>query len=330
MGDQVVVVKGLRKVYRRAVGGVGLAGSLRGLLRRRVEEVVALKGVSFEVREGEILGYIGPNGAGKTTTLKVLAGTLFPTAGEVRVLGHVPWRRERDFLRKISFIMSGRGLLEEITWDLPVQDGFLLVRDLYGLPEGEFRHSLEELVGLFGLRELLEVPLRQLSHGQRARVELAAALLWRPRLLLLDEPTLGLDILSQAALREFVRDYVERTGAACIVTSHYMRDIEDLAHRVLLLDRGEIVAQGPPGELARRLSGIRRLRVVFEREVPEGELRRLGEVVEFDGNEAVILVPAARAVEAAKGLLDGFPVHDLTIEEPDLEEALHAYFREGG
>ncbi len=225
--------------------------------------------------------------------------------------------------------MSGRGLLEEITWDLPVSDGFLLVRDLYGLPEREFRRSLEELVGLFGLRELLEVPLRQLSHGQRARVELAAALLWRPRLLLLDEPTLGLDILSQAALREFVRDYVERTGAACIVTSHYMRDIEDLAHRVLLLDRGEIVAQGPPGELARRLSGIRRLRVVFEREVPEGELRRLGEVVEFAGNEAVILVPASWAVEAAKGLLDGFPVHDLTIEEPDLEEALRAYLQEG-
>jgi len=146
----------------------------------------------------------------------------------------------------------------------------------------------------------------------------------------LDEPTLGLDILSQAALREFVRDYVERTGAACIVTSHYMRDIEDLCDRVILIHRGELLLQGAPEELARRLSGIRRLRVVFERGVSEGELRRLGEVVEFDGNGAVILVPTARAVEAAKGLLEWFPVHDLTIEEPDLEEALHAYFREGG
>ncbi len=320
--ETVVSVKGLRVVYRRTVS--------RGLLRREREEVVALRGVSFEVREGEILGYIGPNGAGKTTTLKVLAGTLFPAAGEVHVLGHIPWRRERAFLRKISFVMSGRGLLEEITWDLPVRDGFLLVRDLYRLPEREFRRNLDELVELFGLRELLGVPLRQLSHGQRARVELAAALLWRPRLLLLDEPTLGLDILSQAALRRYVREYVARTGAACIITSHYMRDIEDLAHRVLLLDRGEIVAQGPPGELARRLSGTRRIRVAFAREVPQDELRRFGELSEHDGSGAVILVPAARAVEAAKELLDRFPVHDLTIEEPDLEEALRAYFREGG
>jgi ABC-2 type transport system ATP-binding protein len=146
----------------------------------------------------------------------------------------------------------------------------------------------------------------------------------------LDEPTLGLDILSQAALREYVREYVRRTGAACIVTSHYMRDIEDLAQRALLLDRGEIVAEGSPGELARRFSGARVLRVVFEQEVPEGELRRLGELEEFNGNEAVILVPAAKTKEAAQTLLECFSVHDLTIEEPDLEEALRTYFREAG
>jgi ABC-2 type transport system ATP-binding protein len=326
MEQVAVCVEDLGVTYRRTVSGAGLGG----LLRRRRQLVPALKGISFRVEQGEILGYIGPNGAGKTTTLKVLAGALRPQRGKVRVLGYVPWRRERGFLRGISFVMSGRGLLEEITWDLPVLDGFALVKDLYGLSGREFRRNLDELIDLFGLRDILGVPLRQLSHGQRARVELAAALLWRPRLLLLDEPTLGLDILSQAALREYVREYVRRTGAACIVTSHYMRDIEDLAQRALLLDRGEIVAEGSPGELARRFSGARVLRVVFEREVPGDELRRLGELEEFNGNEAVILVPAAKTKEAAQTLLECFPVHDLTIEEPDLEEALRSYFREAG
>lgn len=326
MGEIVVYVKDLRKVYRRALGTAGLSGAAKGLFKRQVEEVAALKGVSFEVREGEILGYIGPNGAGKTTTLKILAGTLFPTSGKVRVLGEIPWRRSRAFLSKISFVMSGRGLLEEITWDLPVLDGFLLVKDLYGLSDREFRSALEELVDLFELSDLLKAPLRQLSHGQRARVELAAALLWRPRLLLLDEPTLGLDLLSQGALRGFVREYVRRTRASCIVTSHYTRDIEDLADRVLLLNEGEIVVQGSPDELVRKLSGMRRLRIVFEREVAAGELRALGEVASADGREVVLQVPAEQARESVQTLLERLPVHDLTLEEPDLEEALRAYF----
>jgi len=330
MGEIVVYVKDLRKVYRRALGAAGLSGAAKGLFKRQVEEVTALKGISFEVQEGEILGYIGPNGAGKTTTLKILAGVLFPTAGEVRVLGYVPWRRQRAFLKGISFVMSGRGLLEEITWDLPVLDGFLLIKDLYGLSDREFQSALGELVDLFELSELLKAPLRQLSHGQRARVELAAALLWRPRLLLLDEPTLGLDLMSQAALRGFVREYVKRTGAACIVTSHYTRDIEDLADRVLLLDHGEFVAEGSPQELVRKLSGMRRLRVAFEREVAAEELEALGEVVELDGAQAVFRVSAGQAKELVQALFARFPIHDFTLEEPDLEEALRIYFEEAG
>ncbi len=315
-------VNSLQVVYRRAVSGAGIGG----LLRRRAEEVHALQGVSFRVREGEILGYIGPNGAGKTTTLKVLAGTLQPDGGEVRVLGFVPWRREREFLRQISFVMSGRGFLEDFTWDLPVMDGFLLVRDLYRLGAREFRRSLDELVALFELDRLLKVPLRQLSHGQRARVELCAALLWRPKVLLLDEPTLGLDLMSQVALRRFIREYVKRTNAACIVTSHYTRDIEDLADRVLLLDRGVIIAQGSPEELVAKLSGMRRLRVLFDGEAPYEGLSSLGEPVEIEGPQAVLNVPAERAKDVVRVLLEEFPVADLTLEEPDLEEALRAYF----
>jgi len=322
----MVLVEDLHVVYRRTVSGAGLSG----LFRRRKEQVHALRGVSFQVGAGEILGYIGPNGAGKTTTLKVLAGTLRPQRGKVQVLGFVPWRRERAFRQAISFVMSGRGLLEELTWDLPVADGFLLVRDLYGLSEGEFRRTRDELVELLGLEELLRVPLRQLSHGQRAKVELAAALLWRPRVLLLDEPTLGLDLLSQAALRRFIRDYVRRTEAACIVTSHYMRDIEDLCHRTILIHRGEAVAQGPPEELARRLSGRRKLRLVFDGEPPQEGLSALGEVLEEDGPEVVLSVPAERARDVVEFILREFSVLDLTLEEPDLEEAIRDYLvREG-
>ncbi len=329
MSTPVAEVCSLWKIYQRSRKAAGLRGSLRAFLKREVERVEALKGISFTVHEGEILGYVGPNGAGKTTTLKILAGVLYPTQGEVRVLGFVPWCRERSFLKQISFVMSGRGFLEEITWDLGVLDGFRFVKELYGLRERDFRRTLDELVDLLQLKELLDAPLRQLSHGQRARVELAAALLWRPRLLLLDEPTLGLDVVSQKALRDFIKAYVRKHGASCVITSHYMRDIEELADRLLLIDRGELLTEGPPQAIVERLSGYRRIRVTFEREPFTQELKALAPgiaIVEDEGLKICLEVPKVQAKWVAQELLARWPVIDLTIEEPSLEEVLQRYF----
>lgn len=321
-----IEVENLRKSYIRPRTGPGLRQILSSFFRRRVELVEALKGISFKVGEGEILGYVGPNGAGKTTTLKILAGVIHPTEGQATVLGFVPWRRQRAFLKQISFVMSGRGFLEEITWDLSVLDGFHFVKEVYGLGAAEYRQVEEELVELLQLQELLNVPLRQLSHGQRARVELAATLLWRPKVLFLDEPTLGLDIVTQKALREFVRTYVQNHAATCIVTSHYMRDIEELADRLILIDQGNIIAEGAPAQIVEKLSSYRLIQVEFEHEVRDEQLSSLGRVVKKNGLQAMLEVPRSQARLIAQYLLEHWPVRDLTIEEPSLEEVLRQYF----
>lgn len=324
--QKVVEVKGLWKIYERPRKAAGLRGALQAFVRRQIDKVEALKGISFEVYEGEILGYIGPNGAGKTTTLKILAGVVHPTSGEVRVLGFVPWYRERAFLKQISFVMGSRGFLEEIGWDLSVLDSLNFIKELYGLSDLEYRQALKELTELLQLQALLNVPLRQLSHGQRARAELAAALLWRPKLLLLDEPTLGLDIITQKALRDFIKRYIHQHRAACIVTSHYMRDIEDLADRIILISQGELITAGSLTDIVERLSDRGLIRVEFEREPALDELAILGHVVENSGLQVTLEIPHARVKQVAQTLLERWLVRDLTIEEPSLEEILQRHF----
>jgi ABC-2 type transport system ATP-binding protein len=324
--QRVVDVDNLWKLYERPRKSEGVGGALRGFIHRQTEKVEALKGISFTLDEGETLGYIGPNGAGKTTTLKLLAGALYPSRGRLSVLGFTPIKRERAFLRQISFVMSGRGFLEEVAWDLSVLDGYHFLKEVYGLPKAQYQHDLEEITALLQIQSLLNVPLRQLSHGQRARAELASALLWRPRLLLLDEPTLGLDLLSQQALRDFVKGYVRRTGAACVVTSHYTRDIEALADRICLVNHGQLVLQGSLGDVMAQLADTRLIRVTFEQVVPEASLFSLGEVVAQDAAQVTLRVPHRQAKPVAQALFARFSVSDLTIEEPDLEEALRGYF----
>ncbi len=330
VASKVLQVHDLVKVYRRRVKEPGIRGTLRALVHPQVEEVHALKGISFSVAEGEIVGYVGPNGAGKTTTLKILAGVLYPTSGEVRVLGHIPWRREKAFLKKITFVQSGRGFLEEVAWDLSVLDGLQFVKDLYGIPKREFQATVEELAELLELGEFLRVPLRQLSHGQRMRVELLAALLWRPKVLLLDEPTLGLDIFSQKNIRDFLRTYVARTGSSCLVTSHYMRDIEELADRLIILNQGEIVYAGSVREAVSRFARIKWIRLRLEHPLPLEAFCSYGQVRESasenSGPEVALEVPSDKAKAIAQEILSKFPVKDILIEEPDLEEALRAYF----
>jgi ABC-2 type transport system ATP-binding protein len=320
--SRVVEVDHLTKRYERPRKIAGVTGALRAFVHRQTERVEALRGISFTLDEGETLGYIGPNGAGKTTTLKILAGALYPSQGQVNVLGYEPIRRERAFLRQISFVMSGRGFLEEVAWDLSVLDGYNFIRDIYGLSAAQYRRNLDEVTALLQLQPLLTVPLRQLSHGQRARAELAGALLWQPRLLLLDEPTLGLDIISQQALRDFVR----RANAACVVTSHYTRDIEALADRVCLVNHGRLVLQGSLADVVAQLADTRLIRVTFGQPVSPEALTPLGEVLAQDAAQVTLRVPHREAKPVAQALLARFVVSDLTIEEPDLEDALRGYF----
>ena len=324
-----VEVRDLWKVYVRPKKTPGVRGALRHFLHPEIERIEALKGVTFTVEQGEILGYIGPNGAGKTTTLKILAGVIHPTRGKVTVLGFQPNRRARAFLKQITFVMSGRGFLEEIAWDLSVADGLRFVRSLYKIPIRQAQKMEDELVNLLELQDLLCVRLRQLSHGQRARVELAAALLWQPKVLFLDEPTLGLDVVAQDAIRRFVRYYVQTYGAACILTSHYMRDIEELADRAILIDQGTIIAEGSPRALARQLATHRIIRVALNGSTDLSKLCRLPGVMdaaEEDHGVVRLKVHPDQAKSILQALVLQWDVRDLSLEEPDLEQGLREYF----
>ncbi|MCS6849841.1 MAG: ATP-binding cassette domain-containing protein, partial [Gemmataceae bacterium] len=238
----IIEAHNLTKTYRVFQKREGLLGALRGLVRREYREVHAVAGVSFTIEPGEMVGFLGPNGAGKTTTLKMLSGLIYPTSGEARVLGYVPWERADAFRRQFSLVM---GQKNQLWWDLPAADSFQLHREIYSLPAVEFQRTLGELTELFGVKHLVRQPVRELSLGERMKMELIAALLHQPRLLLLDEPTIGLDVVAQAAIQRCLREYNSRRGVTMLLTSHYMRDVEALCDRVLVITHGRVVYDGP-------------------------------------------------------------------------------------
>ncbi len=245
-----IVAEGLTKVYRVKVRESGLAGAVRALVRPRYRDVAAVTDVSFTIARGEIVAFLGPNGAGKTTTLKMLAGLLFPSAGRARVAGYEPWSAGAAFKRRIALILGNK---QQLLWDLPAEESFQLNRAIYAVPPAAFRERLDELVTLLGLGELVDKPVRQLSLGERMKCELAAALLHRPEILFLDEPTLGLDVEAQEAIRAFLRTYRERHGATILLTSHYMADVLALAPRVLIINRGRLLYDGELRALVARI-----------------------------------------------------------------------------
>ena len=302
----------------------GLGPALRSLFRRDYERVMAVDGIDFAVAEGERVGFLGPNGAGKTTTLKVLAGLLHPTAGEVRVAGHVPQRREAAFLKKITLVM---GQKQQLLWDLPPAETFALNRAVYDIPRPEFEETVRELVDLLEIGDLVGKPTRQLSLGERMKAELAASLLHRPRVLFLDEPTIGLDVTMQATVRQFVRSYNERFGAAVLLTSHYMDDVLALCPRVVVIDRGRLIYDGDLRQLSREIRPDRRIVVRLERPVSEAELSRFGQVVSTGEAQAVIQVAAPEVPAATARILSALPVVDLAVEDPPLEEVMSELFR---
>jgi ABC-2 type transport system ATP-binding protein len=319
----VIEVRGLEKHYAVHRREPGFAAALRSLVRRRYETVRAVDGLSFSVAEGERVGFLGPNGAGKTTTLKILSGLLHPTAGEVEVAGHVPRRRETSFLKQITLVM---GQKQQLLWDLPPSETFALNRAVYGVPRRQAEETLRELVDLLEIGDLVGKPTRQLSLGERMKCELAAALLHRPRVLFLDEPTIGLDVSMQATVRRFVRAYNERFGATVLLTSHYMEDVVQLCPRVIVIDRGRLIYDGDLRALAHRVRPDKRVRVRVANGGAEA-LARFGSVVSREEGGGVLQIPADEVAAVVARLLAELAVADLTVEDPPLEEVLSELFR---
>jgi ABC-2 type transport system ATP-binding protein len=320
-----VHVADLRKTFSVPVREAGLVAAAKSLVRRESRDINAVAGVSFDIEPGEIVGFLGPNGAGKTTTLKMLSGLLYPTSGEALVLGHVPSRRERPFLRQITMVMGNRNQLQ---WDLPALDSFELIRAIYRLDEADFRKTRDEFVELLDLGELVNKPVRNLSLGERMKMEFVAALLHKPIVLFLDEPTLGLDVTMQKRIRTFVAEYNRRFGATVLLTSHYMADVQALCKRVVVIHHGRLLFDGNLSDLATRFNATKTIGVMLRDGTVDApsDLSAYGEVMETDDGRLLLRVPRAEAPDVATRLLRDLPVADLTIEDPPIDDVIESVF----
>jgi len=319
----MISVADLRKHYTVHRRAPGLAAAFRSVLHRPTEKVKAVDGISFTIAEGERVGFLGPNGAGKTTSLKILAGLLHPTAGTATVAGYVPYRRETDFLRQITLVM---GQKQQLIWDLPPAETFELNRALYEIPTAQYRETLAELDRLLDLERISRVPTRQLSLGERMKCELCAALLHRPKVLFLDEPTIGLDVSMQSALRGFVRAYNERFGATVLLTSHYMDDVLALCPRVIVIDKGRLRFDGKLADLTHSLRPEKRVALRLSRPLQPEELERFGRITERSEDRVVFQVSQETLRDRIGHLIAELPVVDLTVEDPPLEDILRDLF----
>jgi ABC-2 type transport system ATP-binding protein len=322
----MITVEGLSKHYEVHERAPGLRAALRSLFVRQKKTVAAVDGVSFTIEAGERVGFLGPNGAGKTTTLKVLSGLLYPTSGTVRVAGFDPTRRDDAFLRRIMLVL---GQKQQLMWDLPPSDTFELNRAIYGVPRDEYAKTLNELVELLEIGPLLGRPTRQLSLGERMKCELAAALVHTPSVLFLDEPTIGLDVAMQDAIRGFIKRHGERHGATVLLTSHYMMDVAALCPRVIVLDGGKVTYDGSLDALVRKVRPGKRVVLRLERPVAAPDAEALGRVVSNDGLELVLQVAADAVNDVVSRALTTLPVGELTVGDPPLEEVMREIFGAG-
>src|SRR5207245_2541544 len=316
------------KTFKVKVRDPGLKGALQALLKPRYRDVHAVRDVTFGIEPGEIVAVLGPNGAGKTTTLKMLAGLLYPTSGRVTVAGFAPWGGGPAFKRRIALVLGNR---QQFVWDLPAEEPFQLNGAIYAVAESDYRERLAELVALLELEDLLDKPVRQLSLGERMKCELAAALLHHPPILFLDEPTLGLDVTAQEAIRRFLAEYRDRHGATVLLTSHYMQDVTALATRVLIINRGRLLYDGALDALVARIARTKRLELVLGGGdgVTAETLAAFGAVKSFRFPNAVLEVPRQEAAATSARLLAALPIADLSIEDPPIEEVIRQAFTHG-
>src|SRR3990167_6713671 len=290
-------VSHLKKYYQVHKKEPGFMGSIKSLVSRKYESVKAVDDISFDIAAGELVGFIGPNGAGKTTTLKCLSGLLWPTQGSVSVLGYTPFERKTAFLKQIALVM---GQKNQLWWDLPAAETFLLNKEIYEIADDEYKKTRNELVDLLEVEHLLKIQVRKLSLGERMKMELIAALIHSPKVLFLDEPTIGLDVVMQKKMRDFIQEYNELKKSTILLTSHYMEDVRQLARRVIIIDHGKILYDGKLDQLVKKFAKYKVLSVVLETYVPPDKLKEVGELVEYNFPRAVIRVPRNASNVAAR------------------------------
>jgi ABC-2 type transport system ATP-binding protein len=326
----VIDVQELTKVYRVPQREAGLGASVKSLMKRAYRDVEAVRAISFCIEPGEVVGFIGPNGAGKTTTLKLLSGLLYPTSGQARVLGFTPSERRTEYLRRISMVLGNKS---QMLWDIPPLDTFQVLAEIYGLNRSAYHKTLDELVDLLKMQDLLKKPVRNLSLGERMKCELVAGLLHRPAVMFLDEPTLGLDVSMQRRLRTFLADYNRREGVSMLLTSHYMADVMALCPRVILIHEGSLLYDGVLSGLAQRLAPFKLLKLALNQDSSQSlDLRLSGtaEILERQNGVLTLRVSRSEAPALAADLLNTLPVADLTIEDPPLEAVIDQIYQAGG
>jgi len=319
----VIEIRGLRKSYRVYQKKEGLLASFSGLFHREYREVNAVKGIDLTVEKGEFVAFLGPNGAGKTTTLKLLSGVITPTSGEAKVLGYVPWERDNDYRRRFALVM---GQKNQLWWDLPAQESFQLHQKIYRIDPAAFKQTKDELVDLLGVSKLLGQPVRELSLGERMKMELIAALLHSPEVLFLDEPTIGLDVVAQHNIQKFLKHYQQVRGITILLTSHYMKDIAALCKRVVIIAGGEIVHDGSLEGVIDRFSDYKILTVDFADDRMPSDLARFGEIREIAPPRAKIEVDRSQIANVLTNVLANYSILDVSVEDPPLEEVIASLF----
>ena len=321
-----IEAKGLRKVYVATKKQPGFIGTLKSLIKPERVEIEAVRGIDLNIEQGEIVGFLGPNGAGKTTTIKMLAGIMPATSGYARVLGHDPARRSPDMLRRIALVMGNK---QQLWWDLPAIESFRVLRVLYDVPDKAFEERLAYLAERLQLEDKLDVQVRKLSLGERMKCELIAALLHNPEVLFLDEPTIGLDLVSQKRIRDFLRDFNRREACTIILTSHYMQDVKELAQRVIVIDKGSLVYEGTFDSLVADYGGGKQLRLQFGGDGPLPDLSAYGAVLGSEGRTVTLSVPKEAVADTAGRILQSMPVVDIAIEEVSVDEVVRRLFEHG-
>jgi len=323
----IIEVRDLTKSYRVYRKREGLGDSLRGLFRRQYTDVEAVKGIELTVQQGEFVAFLGPNGAGKTTTLKLLSGVINPTSGSATVMGHVPWHRKNEYRRRFALVM---GQKNQLWWDLPAQESFRLHQQIYGVPQEQFGRTLDELSELLDVRSLLSQPVRELSLGERMKMELIGALLHSPDVLFLDEPTIGLDVIAQHNIQQFLRFYQEKRRITILLTSHYMKDVAALCRRVVIIAGGRIEYDGSLSGIVDQFSGSKIVTLQFAGGHRPTDLSTIGEVLDEHWPKVRIRIARGEVPRALATALRDYPIEDVSVEDPPLEDVIANLFRETG